>query len=229
MANEEEQMADPEKIKATGSEYARDIGRRLIRQQQAKRKEKKEAEKALIAKQPQDFKESPEIANIDEDSELEDYNKALSVSINQTSHLQKLKKKAAKALATYNIMAFLMATILAVIKDLYDIGTLELDCWYDWIIDIFLGFIITVFLWGRGGTKWKTKAIKRVLITTLGEALPILGFLPFWTFMVLWAWLKAAAKKDDSLIVLRMIDKSLEEAVRIAKIYEAELAKNEKS
>ena len=88
----------------------------------------------------------------------------------------------------HGMAAWVVAIILAVAKDLLDIGTIELASGIDWIVDIVIG-VSMFFLFGR------SLKLTRKLITSGGamiaEMIPGVGFLPVWTLAVVYMYLKS--------------------------------------
>ncbi|PIX92390.1 hypothetical protein COZ26_02075 [Candidatus Kuenenbacteria bacterium CG_4_10_14_3_um_filter_39_14] len=112
--------------------------------------------------------------------------------------LNKLNKalgKGAKKIKAqeHSMSGWIAALILAVIKDLLDIGTIELASWLDWIVDIAIG-VAMFYLFG------KSIKLTRKLITSGGamiaEIIPGLGFLPIWTLAVVYMYLKSEQNKE---------------------------------
>ena len=93
----------------------------------------------------------------------------------------------------HRIGAWIIAIILAVAKDLLDIGTIELASGVDWIVDIVIG-VTMFFLFG------KSMKLTRKLIVSIGstiaEVVPGLGFLPVWTLSVMYLYLKAGQEEE---------------------------------
>lgn len=99
-----------------------------------------------------------------------------------------LGKGAAKVEAQEHSMAgWMMGLLLAVAKDLLDMGTIEMLSGFDWILDIILG-VGLFFLFGKSVSRG------RKLITSIGatilEAIPVIGFLPCWTMSVAYMYFK---------------------------------------
>lgn len=100
-----------------------------------------------------------------------------------------LGKGAGKIKAQRHSMAgWTLGIVLAIAKDLLDMSTVETISWIDWIIDIILG--IGLFLLFGKSVKTGTKLI-RALGPTIMEAIPVLGFLPVWTFSVVYLYFKS--------------------------------------
>ncbi|PIW95871.1 hypothetical protein COZ84_01190, partial [Candidatus Kuenenbacteria bacterium CG_4_8_14_3_um_filter_39_15] len=109
--------------------------------------------------------------------------------------LNKALGKGAKKIKAqeHSMSGWIAALILAVIKDLLDIGTIELASWLDWIVDIAIG-VAMFYLFG------KSIKLTRKLITSGGamiaEIIPGLGFLPIWTLAVVYMYLKSEQNKE---------------------------------
>jgi hypothetical protein len=161
---------------------------------------------------------SPKIEAINEESSFEDYDEALNESLNKESHLLRLRAKAAAAIAKYDVSKYLIATILAVFLDAFDIiieatGAGIFLFVILWAFKILIIFIIFFFLMGKGYTKMKLSVIKFVLI----EFIPILALAPIWTLAVIWAWIKVSKKKDEAFFAFTVIDAALEGTYQITK------------
>ena len=101
--------------------------------------------------------------------------------------LKKLQAKAAKLekeIAEFSITLFTLAMLFAGTKDLFDICSVELASWLDWIIDLSFGGVL---FFGLG--KGSFQQIKRIRMTTGitagAEVIPIIGALPCWTASLL--------------------------------------------
>ena len=100
-----------------------------------------------------------------------------------------LGKGAAKVETQDHSMAgWMLGLILAVAKDLLDMGTIETLSWFDWIIDIILG-VGLFFLFGRSVSRGR-KLIANIA-TTILEVIPGIGFLPCWTMSVAYMYFKS--------------------------------------
>ena len=100
---------------------------------------------------------------------------------------KKLKEKGFRKIKAqeHSMAGWIIAILLAMTKDLMDIGLLEMASFIDWVVDIIIG-VSLFFLFGR------SMKLARRLAGSLGptilEIVPGLGFLPIWTIAVLIMW-----------------------------------------
>lgn len=98
------------------------------------------------------------------------------------------KVKVPSRAKAYSAATWMILLILAVAKDLLDLGTIELFSVLDWLVDIGLGIIFFVAL---GRSMKLTTRLMRAVGPTILEVIPGVGFLPIWTLSVLYLYLKS--------------------------------------
>jgi hypothetical protein len=83
---------------------------------------------------------------------------------------------------------WMLALGLAIAKDLLDIVTVEALSGFDWIIDLLFGAALYILL----GTSVKKGArFLKSIGPAILEAIPVLGFLPFWSLTVAYLYFKS--------------------------------------
>jgi len=83
---------------------------------------------------------------------------------------------------------WIIGIILALVKDLLDTGTIELASVIDWIVDAIIG-IVFFFLFGKSIKLTRRLAVE--ILTTIAEAIPISGFMWWWTLSVVYLYFKS--------------------------------------
>ena len=125
--------------------------------------------------------------------------------------LNKLKNKAAmikKEIGEFSIVLFMIALILCGVKDLFDMFSVQLFSWLDWILDLILG-IVLFFGLARGNIQ----QIKRIRLTTVlisvAEAIPIIGALPCWTISLFLLFIKTNQENSAKRVELEGLQKQI--------------------
>ncbi|MEK9130206.1 MAG: hypothetical protein AAB526_02320 [Patescibacteria group bacterium] len=125
--------------------------------------------------------------------------------------LNKLKNKAVmlkKEIGEFSIVLFMIALILCGVKDLFDMFSVQLFSWLDWILDLILG-IVLFFGLARGNIQ----QIKRIRLTTVlisvAEAIPIIGALPCWTISLFLLFIKTNQENSAKRVELEGLQKQI--------------------
>mgnify|MGYP001563308445 FL=1 len=125
--------------------------------------------------------------------------------------LNKLKNKAAmikKEIGEFSIVLFMIALILCGVKDLFDMFSVQLFSWLDWILDLILG-IVLFFGLARGNIQ----QIKRIRLTTVlisvAEVIPIIGALPCWTISLFLLFIKTNQENSAKRVELEGLQKQI--------------------
>ena len=85
--------------------------------------------------------------------------------------------------------AWLVALLLAIAKDLLDVGTLQFGMIFNFFVNA-LAAVVFFVMFRRSVSV--TRRLLSVLFSFIGESVPILGFLPLWTLSVLYLYMKAS-------------------------------------
>ncbi|MEW6610173.1 MAG: hypothetical protein AB1352_00890 [Patescibacteria group bacterium] len=96
----------------------------------------------------------------------------------------------------HSFMVWLILIGMAVFKDCLDVGTLELASWLDWIVDALIGLTFWAML-GKNNLSFATRLV-RSLGPALLEMIPGLGFIPIWTFSVLYIYFRSEVETKPS-------------------------------
>ncbi|MFH1938377.1 MAG: hypothetical protein ABIJ60_02475 [Patescibacteria group bacterium] len=106
-----------------------------------------------------------------------------------------LGKKGKKIKAKEHSSAvWIIAIIIALVKDLLDVGTIELASGVDWIVDIIIG-VIFFFLFGKSIKLTRRLAV--TILTVIAEAIPISGFMWWWTLSVVYLYFKSQHQSES--------------------------------
>jgi len=100
-----------------------------------------------------------------------------------------------KAAIRYNPIYFIFPLLLAVGYEttvlVVSLISASVTTYLDWIGDLTVLPILTVFMWSQGERDVKKRMIRilsRLLVAFGVEAIPYLDYLPMWTISVLWVW-----------------------------------------
>ncbi len=83
---------------------------------------------------------------------------------------------------------WMLALGLAIAKDLLDMSTMEMLSGFDWIVDLIFGVCFYILL---GTSVRKGARFLKSIGPTILEAIPVLGFLPFWSMTVAYLYFKS--------------------------------------
>ena len=106
-----------------------------------------------------------------------------------------VKKIKTDKAAQRGVAVWIIAILVALTKDMIDMGNLEINSGWDWVIDVLIGVFM---FWAFGRSVKLARKLIVTALTTAAEAIPILGFGWWWTLSVLYLFWKAqgAGERD---------------------------------
>ncbi|MFH1838301.1 MAG: hypothetical protein ABH808_02295 [Candidatus Kuenenbacteria bacterium] len=135
-------------------------------------------------------------------------NVSLSSKLIALKKYQAMAFKLRKQIGDFSIVFFTLAFLFAGFKDLLDICSIELFSWLDWIIDLLFGAVLFFGL-GKGSFQQVKRIRMTTVITSVAEAIPIIGALPSWTASLLWLYIKTGQENGTATMKLEEIQKKI--------------------